>query len=92
MAGMDRRLTADQRCTLARLQHLLARRSAVRAYSRQTHERPEPWLVHALDHAIASYYRLAWRLGLGQEASTLLGCYREAFAAGRVCRAPLRVG
>jgi hypothetical protein len=67
--------THEQDFVLDRLQGLLERRDAVDA-GRLVPPPEEPWLVHALDAAIVSYYRLAGALGMAADADEFLQGYR----------------
>jgi hypothetical protein len=68
-------LSRDQYFALARLEGLLQHRDAVDAGCLSAGD--QPWLVHALDAAIVSYYRLACELGVQTDAGTLLSAYRS---------------
>jgi hypothetical protein len=69
-------LSRDRYFALARLEGLLQHRDAVDAGRLSAGD--EAWLVHALDAAIVSYYRLASDLGVQASAATLLNAYRSS--------------
>jgi hypothetical protein len=69
-------LSREQYFALARLEGLLQHRDAVGAGRLSAGD--QPWLVHALDAAIVSYYRLACDLGVQGSAGMLLNAYRNA--------------
>lgn len=75
-------LTREQYFALERLHTLLDRRDAVDAGSLIPPEN-QAWLVHALDAAIVSYYRLARTLNLDAEADEFLHGYRQMGLASR---------
>jgi hypothetical protein len=81
-ARMCQLLTRDQYFALERLHGLLDRRDAVDAGS-LIPPGDQAWLVHALDAAIVSYYRLARTLDLDDEADEFLHGYRQMCLASR---------
>lgn len=71
-------LTREQYFALDRLQGLLDRRDAVDS-GRLRPPEDQAWLVHALDAAIVSYYRLARMLCLEEhQAEKFLQDYRQS--------------
>jgi hypothetical protein len=81
-ARMCQLLTREQSFAPERLHRLLDRRDAVDAGSLIPAE-DQAWLVHALDAAIVSYYRLARTLNLDAEADAFLHGYRHMGLASR---------
>ena len=81
LARMCHLLTREQYFALDRLQGLLERRDALDA-GRLSPPENQPWLVHALDAAIVSYYRLARVLNLELQADRCLDGYRHLGLAG----------
>jgi hypothetical protein len=93
MAGSTQQsLTWDQQHTLVRLQLLLRRRCLAESLGLAHEGGQLAELLHALDEAIVSSYRLAQWLGLRDEADALLASFRaNGFVKGKCLEAPPRL-
>jgi hypothetical protein len=94
MAGSTQQwLTWDQRHTLVRLQLLLRRRCLAESLGLAQEGGQLAELLHALDEAIVSSYRLAQGLGVGDQADALLVRFRASrFGTGKCLEALPRLG